>query len=175
MTSDYYRGFVKALNTIDLTQVEKAADFLKKATFIFVGGNGGSAAIAEHLTCDIQKGCRAKRNLPVHSLSSNLPLISAIANDIGYEHIFSHQLDSWSPTTNDVVVLISSSGNSPNIIEAAKYASTRSHVIGLTGFDGGKLRELADIPIHVDSNDYGHIEDCHSHIMHTMAHWIKNS
>lgn len=143
---------------------------------MFVGGNGGSAAIANHLTCDIQKGCRPEKLLRVHSLSCNTPLITAIANDIGYDQTLKHQLESHFEYLSDVVVLISSSGKSPNIVEAAKYTKEQGIIlIGMTGFTGGPLKELSDISIHVDSYDFGHIEDTHSHVTHSIARYIRQS
>ncbi len=172
MTSEYYKGFVKALNTLDLLAVEKVAKALKAAKTVYVGGNGGSAAISNHLTCDLQKGA----GLKVHSMSCNTPLITAIANDCEYRKIFVHQLIDQEVDQADIVLLISSSGKSPNIIEAAKYCSEYSiPLIGFTGFDGGQLKDWCNYSVHVDSYDYGHVEDAHSHVMHTIAHILKYS
>ncbi len=101
-------------------------------------------------------------------------MITAIANDCGYEYTLEHQLIDHESGIEDVVLLISSSGNSPNIVKAAKYAKKHNiPLIGFTGFNGGQLKRLADISVHVESTEYGIIEDCHSHIMHTIAHLAK--
>ena len=142
--------------------------FLKKGR-IFVAGNGGSASIAEHLSCDFSKGT-AKLN--VISLTSNTALTTALANDEGYEHIFERQLKMQNLTKKDTVILISSSGNSPNIVNAASYASGKCPVIGFSGFDGGRLKELADVKFHIPIHNYGLVEDCHQIIMHIITQWI---
>lgn len=139
---------------------------------IYVGGNGGSAAISNHLTCDFSKGCAFPGTLPLrtHSLSSNVPLITAIANDLSYEEVFSKQLEYMGLRDQDIVILISSSGNSPNIVDAADYSRKMgATLIGLTGFDGGKLKAAADISFHVPANNYGIVEDSHQAIMHCLA------
>lgn len=139
--------------------------------YLFVGGNGGSAAISNHLVCDCAKGPGVGRENRIRalSLSSNVPLITAISNDIGYDESLVFQLQTHL-MPNDVVMLISSSGKSSNIVKAATHAKQRGHtLIGLTGFDGGYLAELADYNFHIPINNYGVIEDCHQSIMHILA------
>ena len=139
---------------------------------VFVGGNGGSAAISNHLTCDFSKGCDVPETLPLqtHSLSCNSPLMTAIANDLGYDLLFSKQLEFMGLKAEDIVILISSSGNSPNIVNAADYTKRiGATLIGLTGFEGGKLKEKADISFHIPVKNYGIVEDCHQAIMHSLA------
>jgi D-sedoheptulose 7-phosphate isomerase len=107
-------------------------------------------------------------------LSSNLPLISAVANDIGYEDTIVFQLCRLAKQ-GDIVILISSSGNSPNILKAAKWAVDYGVlVIGMTGFSGGKLKELSDISLHVPIKNYGVVEDCHQSLMHIIAQFIHD-
>lgn len=142
---------------------------------VFVGGNGGSAAISDHLTCDFTKGVAKenKFNPKVISLCGSHALHSAIANDMGYEYTLQYQLELHRLSPNDVVILISSSGNSANILSAMKYAKERcAPVIGMTGFDGGKLNQLADVKLHVDAQNYGVIEDCHQILMHVLAQYM---
>lgn len=138
---------------------------------IFVAGNGGSAAISEHLTCDFMKGCyHGKETLITHSLSSNFPLISALANDISYDEVFSKQLEYMDLKRNDLVFLISSSGNSPNIVKAAEFVSrVGSGLVGMTGFTGGRLKELSSISLHIPIHNYGIVEDCHQALMHILS------
>lgn len=162
-----YAGAISyGLNRVDSNSLESALNLMKTAPRIFVGGNGGSAAIADHLVCDFSKGAATN----VHSLVGDLALFTALANDEGYEKTFSRQLELKGLGKGDAVFLISSSGNSKNIIEAASYAkSMNAYVCGLTGFDGGALFRMADIVLHVPFNNYGIVEDCHQAIMHVLA------
>lgn len=135
---------------------------------VFVGGNGGSSAISDHLSCDFEKGA----GRPTINLSSRPALLSAIANDYGYEFTLSWQLAAAKVGVGDLVILISSSGNSPNIIEAAKFAKSQgAEVLGLVGFTGGELKKLSDVCLHVEVNNYGIVEDCHQALMHILAQW----
>jgi phosphoheptose isomerase len=103
-------------------------------------------------------------------LTSNTALLTAIANDFNYSQTFSFQLELANLTADDVVLLISSSGNSENVIQAAEFAKAKGvKVIGLTGFSGGKLKTTADISLHIDCDNYGVVEDCHQSIMHVLA------
>lgn len=177
---DYQKSIAHGLSQVDTFALERAGAALfltrKAGGRVFVAGNGGSAAISEHLTCDFSKGTSSPgcNNLKVHSLCSNLPLITALGNDIGYDDIFSEQMDLQEFDFKDTLILISSSGNSPNIIKAAKWAQFHTTpIIGLTGFDGGKLKELSTISLHVPIKNYGIVEDCHQAIMHTLAQFQK--
>lgn len=175
--TDYAMDLREQLFYLDKDQLELAKNELLSAVRdsrrIFVGGNGGSAAISEHLSCDVQKGCHTEDYKPqVISMTSNTALLTAIANDLSYTKIFSYQFDSYCLSSDELVILISSSGNSPNIISAVKWAQTvGSKVIGLTGFDGGFLKEYADISLHVPANNYGIVEDSHQAIMHILAQY----
>jgi len=171
----------RAAKTIDSTAFDRAAAILLEAyaggTRMFSCGNGGSASIANHIQCDHVKGVRTATDLTpqVLSLSANVELLTAIANDIGYENIFVYQLQSQS-CLGDVLMAISSSGSSPNIVKALTWA--RDHglrTIAVTGFDGGAARAVAEVSIHVDSANYGIIEDLHQVIMHALAQYIRQS
>jgi phosphoheptose isomerase len=138
---------------------------------IFVAGNGGSAAIADHLCCDWTKGTHAASLVPLrtHSLVSNVALLTAVANDFGYDDAFARQLEMLG-AAGDVILLISSSGNSPNVLAAAERAKTMGiTTVGLTGFGGGALAKRADFALHVPYANYGLVEDCHQILMHTFA------
>ena len=129
------------------------------------------------MQCDHVKGVRTATDLTprVHSLSTNVELVTAIANDLGYENIFSYQLQSQSEP-GDVLIAVSSSGGSPNIVQALTWA--RDHglrTIAITGFDGGAARTVADVSIHVESTNYGVIEDLHQSVMHALAQYIRHS
>jgi D-sedoheptulose 7-phosphate isomerase/D-glycero-D-manno-heptose 1,7-bisphosphate phosphatase len=108
-------------------------------------------------------------------LSTNIELFSAIANDNGYEHVFEHQLASVA-RPGDLLIAVSSSGRSPNIVRALEWASAHDlRTIALTGFTGGRSRELADVSIHVDSSNYGIVEDSHQACMHMLAQYVRQS
>ena len=167
------------MDGVDKTELLKAIELIKLASiqkhFIYVGGNGGSAAISNHLVCDLAKGCRADNfnSIKVVSLSSNVPVLTAIANDIGYKDTLSYQLQGYLENKQGLVILISSSGNSPNILEACKMSQfLGAQVIGMTGFDGGDLKLQADVNLHVPIHNYGVVEDCHQSLMHLMAQYI---
>jgi phosphoheptose isomerase len=177
----YAANSARAVSSVDPAALDKAADILINAytlgQTVFACGNGGSAAIANHLQCDHLKGIRTATDLAprVVSLSSNIELITAIANDLGYENVFSYQLQSQS-SAGDVLMAISSSGSSPNIVRALTWA--RDHdlrTIALTGFSGGEAMTIADVAIHVSGANYGVVEDLHQAIMHTLAQYIRHS
>jgi phosphoheptose isomerase len=178
---DYGASVVKAARTIDQKALEQAAEILIDAytrrAGVFCCGNGGSAAIANHLECDHVKGIRTATDLAprVVSLNANVELLTAIANDISFEDVFAYQLESQSEP-GDVLIAVSSSGRSPNIVRAVTWA--RDHdlrTIALTGFSGGEVRTTADVVIHVDSANYGIVEDLHQSIMHALAQYIRQS
>jgi phosphoheptose isomerase len=144
---------------------------------VFSCGNGGSASIANHLQCDHTKNLAKSTDLcpRVMSLSVNVEVLTAIANDHTYTDVFTHQLRSQS-RPGDVLVAVSSSGRSANIVTALNWA--RDHglrTISLTGFDGGEARTIAEVPIHVEGTNYGVIEDLHQAIMHALAQYIRQS
>lgn len=138
---------------------------------IFTFGNGGSASIAEHMACDWMKS--ADTGLRVISLSSNNSLLSAIGNDMGYENTCVAQLE-WLAEDCDVVVLISSSGTSPNIVKAVEYCASKGIVcIGFSGFSGGPLRKDSYLSVHADAFDYGEVENYHHAVMHEVVRVLK--
>lgn len=175
---EYIEQLKSSLGAVDQMEMIKAQGSIERTMQyggrIFVAGNGGSSAIAEHLTCDFEKGCHTKRgSLVTHALSSNMALLTAIGNDLGYSQVFSYQLETQKLHGEDVVILISSSGNSPNIVEAAQFSvACDATLIGFTGFDGGKLKALCDISLHVPFHNYGIVEDCHQAMMHILAQSI---
>jgi D-sedoheptulose 7-phosphate isomerase len=147
----------------------------KKSTF-FSCGNGGSAATAEHLSCDFSKGSctNTDLNIKVFSLNSNISLTTAIANDISYDDIFSYQLDRFGKA-KDILFAFSVSGTSKNIIKCAKLAKKKKiKIISFTGFDGGELKKLSKYNINFLSNNFGIVEDCHLTIMHYISQYVRN-
>jgi len=173
---NYISNLTALLNKIDLSiiediinKLEKIHDFNGK---IYIIGNGRSAATASHMANDLGVGLKLRgiRDFNVESLSDNSSICTAIANDIGYENIFYAQIKN-KIKSNDLLIAISCSGNSANILKAVKYAKEKNvTIIGLIGFDGGKLKDLVDIKFHVDSNkgEYGLVEDIHMILDHII-------
>lgn len=177
----YFVESEKAAKSIDPAQVEEACstlvDAYTRGAVVFACGNGGSAAIANHLQCDHLKGVRTATHLwpRVVSLNSNIELVTAIANDLCYDDVFVYQLQSHAHP-GDVLITISASGQSTNVLRALQWA--RDHdvkTIALTGFSGGEAKTLADVSIHVDSANYGVVEDNHQAVMHLLAQYIRQS
>jgi phosphoheptose isomerase len=142
---------------------------------IYTIGNGASAAIAQHWACDYTKGCKQGGLRPrVISLAANIPLMTAISNDISYEDVYAFQLEALGQE-DDVLIAISSSGNSPNVVKALETAKKlKIKTIALTGFSpNNKCAQLADISIHVDCDEYEATEDVHQAIMHMIAKYIR--
>jgi D-sedoheptulose 7-phosphate isomerase len=160
--------------------LETLSKSIKNNQKIFIAGNGGSSALASHYTCDLSKGAvngweNNDFRYKVISLSDNISYITAISNDKSYKDIFKQQLINLS-NPGDIVILISSSGNSPNILKAAEYAKNNGLItIGITGLKGGKLREICDYSAHVDTEMYETAEDVHSIFGHFIAIWLRES
>lgn len=183
--ASYLGGYVEetvwAASSIEKAAFDRAAAILlgayTRGATVFSCGNGGSAAIANHLQCDHTKGVRAATDLMprVVSLSASIELVTAIANDISYEDVFVFQLQSQA-NPGDVLVAVSSSGRSPNIVHALRWARDHGlHTIALTGFDGGEAKALAEVAVHVNGRNYGVVEDLHQVIMHALAQYIRQS
>src|SRR6266446_317119 len=177
----YADEIAQAAKSADGAALDRAAAILLDAYAggrrVFSCGNGGSAAIANHLQCDHIKNVRACTDLAprVQSLCANVELLTAIANDIAYDNIFAYQLQSLSEP-GDVLIAVSSSGRSPNIVCALAWARDNGlRTIALTGFAGGDARRLADVSIHVEAANYGIVEDLHQAIMHALAQFIRQS
>ena len=177
----YFKQLAQAAESVDPQAVAAAGRLLVETALagglIYACGNGGSAAIANHLVCDCMKGVRGNSSLAprVVSLSSNIEIITAIANDIGMDQIFSYQLQSLGKP-GDVLIAISSSGASPNILAALQEARNRGvATITMTGFSGGDARKLADVNLHVDAQNYGVVEDTHQSLMHILAQYMRHA
>jgi phosphoheptose isomerase len=177
----YAEEMSRAAKSIEPAGLERAAAILVGAYLrgarMFSCGNGGSASIANHMQCDHVKGIRTATDLSPHvlSLSTNVELLTAIANDSGYEDIFVYQLQSQSEP-GDVLLAVSSSGRSPNIVRALTWARDQGlRTIAVTGFDGGAARAVAEVSVHVDCRNYGIVEDLHQAIMHALAQYIRQS
>jgi D-sedoheptulose 7-phosphate isomerase len=144
---------------------------------IFVCGNGGSAATASHFACDMVKGASFQKNkrFRILALTDSMATITAYSNDVCYDCVFTEQLRNFA-RPGDVVMAISGSGNSPNVVSAVEYAnSIGCRTIGLTGRDGGKLGALAGLRIHVDDSHMGRIEDGHMTVCHMICYAFIDS
>ena len=146
---------------------------------VYLIGNGGSAAIASHFANDLNKtvlgrgGDKKAKRFQAMALSDNIPVLTAWANDVGFEAVFSEQLKNFAQE-KDVLVAISSSGKSPNIIKAVETAKAiHLPVIGLIGFDGGKLLPLADAKIHIPSFKYAIVESAHDAVCHLITTYFE--
>jgi phosphoheptose isomerase len=177
----YVEEMARAAKTVDAAAFDQAAAILCEAyacgARLFTCGNGGSASIANHMQCDHVKGIRTGTDLTpqVLSLSTNVELLTAIANDIGYEHVFVYQLQSQA-RPGDVLIAVSSSGRSLNIVHALTWARDNGlRTIAVTGFGGGLARTTAEVAIHVDSTNYGVVEDLHQSVMHALAQYIRQA
>ena len=168
---------LKKINKKELKKViQEILIAVKNGKNLFSCGNGGSASTAEHLSCDFSKGSCTDTNLNIKviSLNSNVSLMTAIANDISYDDIFSYQLARFGKP-NDILLLFSVSGTSKNILKCAKEAKKKKiKIISFTGFDGGKIKKLSKHNINFPTNNFGIVEDCHLSIMHYISQYIKN-
>ena len=182
--SDYFEDYINIkdllLKKVDQKVLQKIIQeilgAIQKKRDFFSCGNGGSAATAEHLSCDFSKGSctNTDLNIKVFSLNSNVALMTAIANDISYEDVFSYQLNRFAKA-NDILLAFSVSGTSKNIIKCAKIAKKKKiKIISFTGFNGGELKNLSSYNINFLSNNFGIVEDCHLTIMHYISQYIRN-
>lgn len=175
----YAEQAAKALASVDRARVGEAAKILGAAIdarrTVFSCGNGGSAAISNHLHCDHLKGIQTdtSRRPKIVSLSSTVETITAIANDISYADVFAYQLRTMAEP-GDVLITISSSGDSENVVRAAEWAKQNGvKVVAMTGFDGGRTATLADVNLHVVGDNYGVVEDAHQALMHILAQYLR--
>ncbi len=175
----YFEQSRAAQESIDGEKLEAAFKILDAAygrgAQLYVCGNGGSASISNHLVCDHSKSGQTDTDIKprVISLATNIEMITAIANDISYEDIFVYQLQTLAKD-GDVLMTISSSGDSENVVRAAQWAKDQGlDVIALTGFDGGRSGDLATVNLHVTGDNSGVIEDTHQGLMHILAQFIR--
>lgn len=177
--SDYYDRFVHVLQTFDKTPLTGVLEVVDQVVAgggtLWVAGNGGSAAISNHTTCDMTKGTHVDGHpvLRCMSLVANMPLLTAIANDISYNQVFAQQVRYYMDR-NDALLLVSSSGNSPNVVRACEAANERGiPTLAFVGFGGGKLKELAKHTVWVPVDNYGIIEDVHQSLIHAVSQFIR--
>ncbi len=175
-STTYKQDLLNAIDQVDLEKVEQATSWLREARdadrHIFTCGNGGSASTASHFVCDMVKGASYQREkrFRIMALTDSLATLTAYSNDVNFNCVFAEQLKNFA-SAGDVLIAISGSGNSPNVIAAAEYAKTVGcKTIGLTGRDGGKLGKTVDLNIQVPVQHMGRIEDTHLIICHMMAY-----
>jgi D-sedoheptulose 7-phosphate isomerase len=177
---EYVRHLSSVLASIDAGTVASFAGVLLEArsrgAAVFFIGNGGSAATASHFANDLAIGtCTWEKPFRVTSLTDNVPVLTALANDLGYEEVFVRQLQIML-RPGDVLVAISASGNSPNVLRAVEYANLHEAItVGLTGFDGGRLRQIVKVSVHVPTGhgEYGPVEDAHMVLDHLLGAFLK--
>lgn len=181
---NYLEQLKDAIEEIPVNKVEKVVYYIYQAYLnkkqVFILGNGGSAATASHFCCDLGKGAviDGKPRLRVMSLNDNTALLTAYANDLGYEHVFVEQMKNLIQES-DVVICITASGNSPNVLRAIEFANEQGAItIGLLGFGGGKAKDMVTEHVVLNSHNYGHVEDIHMVLSHSISQcfleWIKN-
>ena len=180
----YFLELNDAIGQVPLHRVERVVQHIYRAyqngKQVFILGNGGSASTASHFCCDLGKGAvvDGKPRLRVMSLNDNMALLSAYANDFGYESIFVEQMKNL-VQEGDVVICITASGNSPNVIQAIEFANEAgTTTIGLLGFGGGKAREMVAEHVTIDNSNYGQVEDVHMFLAHCVSQcfreWVTN-
>lgn len=183
LTADQYLKRIKdELARIDPSDMQRWADHIFRAweqqRFVFIIGNGGSGTTASHMAEDLGKSTlkesdlrdESKQRLKVLSLTDNAGWLMAVGNDLAYDQIFVQQLMNYG-SAGDILIAISGSGNSPNILEAVDWANRHNLVtFGLTGYEGGKLKAMSQDGLHVDLNDMGMVESIHL----CLFHWVLN-
>ena len=180
-TEAYRARLFEAISSVDLAKVDQAIGWFREARdnsrHIFVCGNGGSASTASHFTCDVLKGAsfQRERRFRMLALTDSLPTLTAYSNDVSYDSVFEEQLKNFAQR-DDLVMAISGSGNSPNVLRAVEYGnSIGCKTLALTGRDGGKLGALAQLNIQVRAQHMGRIEDTHLIVCHMIAyHFMEN-
>lgn len=173
---DYFTDLQQVLNTMDTTTISDFINLMKEAAAngkkVYICGNGGSASTASHFAGDYNKGLK-DYNFDFICLSDNIPAMMAIANDISYDEIFRYQLKN-KLTKDDIVIGISGSGNSKNVVLALEYAlGCGAYTVGVTGYDGGKVKKLCDLSIHFPINDMQVVEDLHLILNHMTMRILK--
>ncbi len=181
--TDYLERLAEELRRVDLAAVQQLADLIHEAwqneKFVFLIGNGGSATTCSHLAEDLGKNClpqqavdyqtdQTYRRLKILSLTDNTGWLTALANDLGYEQVFVQQLMHYGGS-GDLVIAISGSGNSPNVLAAVDWANRHGlSTFGLTGYDGGRLKQIQRTGLHVELDDMAMVESIHL----AVGHWI---
>lgn len=179
--ADYREKLLATLNAVPADKVAEAIAWMNEVRDsggrIFTCGNGGSASTASHFVCDMVKGASYKKpqRFKIMALTDSLPTITAYSNDVGYDCVFVEQLKNFAQP-GDILLAISGSGNSPNVLQATEWANANGlKTIGLTGRDGGKLGKMTQLEINVGDPHMGRIEDGHMIICHMMCYYFMDT
>lgn len=177
--SEYIKAETNVLNNLDIDNLSSIIDFLimalEEERRVFVFGNGGSGSTASHISNDFNKAIFKKTNKTFNftCLNDNIPILLAIANDEGYDEVFRYQLKSIRLNSKDIIIAISGSGNSQNVINAVSYAKRKgATIISFTGYNGGKLKKLSDFNVNTDINHMQITEDIHLFLEHLIISTI---
>ena len=173
-SADIRRMMAENLPDVIVNAVQIILNAYRASGKVFLIGNGGSAADAQHIAAELAGRFRLERaGLPAIALTTNTSVLTALANDYGYDSVFSRQLEALA-NEKDILIAISTSGRSPNIVKAAEVAHSKgTTVIGLTGKNGGKLKDMADLAIMVPSDDTARIQEAHITIGHIICHLVE--
>ena len=179
--ASYFERLKTEIDRLNRAEIEQLADLIheawQKQQCVFIVGNGGSACLASHLCEDLGKGTlseddlrdESKRRLKVLSLTDNVGWLTALGNDMGYDQVFVQQLANFGQP-GDLLIAISGSGNSPNVLAAVDWANRHGmKTFGMTGFDGGKLKQMQQAGIHVRLDDMGMVESLHGCVIHWLV------
>jgi D-sedoheptulose 7-phosphate isomerase len=182
---EYFERYKEGIDKIDITLIDRLADKIYECRNnkrnLFIIGNGGSATTADHIACDLAKNTIPKNRLNdmnfkrirARSLTENVAMLTALANDVGYAEVFSQQLLNYG-SRGDMLIAISGSGNSYNVIDAIRTArDLKIYSAGLLGFDGGEARNLVDLAIVYPEKHYGRCEDFHLQVGHILTEELK--
>lgn len=176
---DYYKRFAQTLLDFDKGPLADVLAVFDQVTAaggtVWVAGNGGSAAISDHTVCDCTKGTHVEGQAPFRtmSLTANVAMLTALGNDISYDDVFSEPLKYYLKP-EDAVLLVSSSGNSGNVVKACEYANAQGvPTVAFVGFKGGKLKETAQHVVHIEVENYGIVEDTHQSLIHAITQYMK--
>jgi D-sedoheptulose 7-phosphate isomerase len=178
--AEYFASLQTVLAHVDLNVIDQITQAIwqnyEQGGTLYIFGNGGSAALASHLACDFGKGTvtAGRERFRTISLSDNVPLMTALANDLAYEDIFSEQLADLAKK-GDAVLAISGSGNSPNVVKGLEMARKMGlQTLGVTGYSGGRVKPLSDLCFVVPSDNMQHIEDIHLAATHAIFRAIRH-
>ncbi|MAG33880.1 MAG: phosphoheptose isomerase [Deltaproteobacteria bacterium] len=178
-TAKYYDDLIDTIRRLDRRALRPVLDVLmtvaERGSTLWIAGNGGSAALADHTACEISKGTHANSEPPIHavSLTANGPMMTALANDVAYDQVFSRQLEFYLDE-GDALLFVSTSGNSPNVLEACRYArKCKAPTIAFVGYQGGELAHLADHVVHAEVDNCGIAEDVLQSVMHVLTQYIE--
>jgi D-sedoheptulose 7-phosphate isomerase len=179
--ADYQNKLIATIQGLDLARIEQAIEWLRETRerggTIFTCGNGGSASTASHFVCDIVKGASYKREkrFRIQGLADSLPTLTAYSNDVDYGVVFVEQLKNFGKA-GDVLIAVSGSGNSPNVVKAVEWANANGlRTIGLTGRDGGQLGQVAQLEIRAAEPHMGRIEDAHMIALHMIGYYFMDT